>query len=214
MFKQKLLPRLIAFLIRALGLTLRIKLEDRCGLRDGAVKEPVIWAFWHNRMLVIPLMRSRFYRHRHGAVLTSPSGDGAIIAGVMKCFGIESIRGSSSRRGSAAMRELAAMIESGGDVAITPDGPRGPRYKLGPGIIFLSQKTGVPVVPIRVEYSRCVRLKSWDRFMIPLPFSKVRVVFDALHRAAQTSGAADFENERIALEKMLSGDPRDSVLRG
>lgn len=204
MLKQKLIASLIAFLLRALGLTLRIHLEDRCGLREGMIRQPTIWAFWHNRMLILPIVARRFYPHRHGSVLTSASRDGEILAGVMRRFGIGSVRGSSSRRGSTAVRELAAVLESGGDVAITPDGPRGPRYKLGPGIIFLSQKTSAPVIPIHVHYSRAVRLKSWDRFMIPLPFSRVRVVFDELHQVPRENmSQRDFEVERARLEQLL-----------
>lgn len=198
--KQKLTAWLAANLIRALALTLRIRIEDRCGVRDPKNKQPVIWAFWHNRMLLIPAIRNRYLRHRSGSVLTSPSGDGAILAAVMEQFGIGNVRGSSSRRGSAATLELTSIIKRGGDVAITPDGPRGPRYKLGAGIIFLAQKTGAPVMPIHVEYSRCVRLKSWDQFRIPLPFSRVNVTLDALFHAVPE---CDAETERARLETSM-----------
>lgn len=198
--KEKVIPLLISWLLRLLGLTLRFRLEDRSGLRDERIKHPVIWAFWHNRMLMVPVIYNWFYKKRQGSVLTSASKDGAIIAGVMHRFGIGAVRGSSSRRGSTAIRELAAEVERGGDVAITPDGPRGPRYTLGPGIIFLAQLTGVPVVPIRIEYSRAVRLKSWDAFMIPLPFTRVDIVFDELFPIAPD---ADIETERARLEQHM-----------
>ena len=189
--------------MRAIGLTLRIRLDDRSGLLDEKIKHPVIWTFWHNRMFIIPTMQSRYYPHRRGSALTSASKDGAIIAGVMKCFGLGSVRGSSSRRGSTAIRELASVIERGEDIAVTPDGPRGPCYKLGLGVIFLAQKTGAPVVPIHVEYSRSLRLKSWDRFMIPLPFSRVHVRFDELFRVSDCATDSALEARRAQLEQIM-----------
>ena len=196
---------LAAFLMRALGLTLRFRVSDHSGMKAGTSRFPVIWAFWHNRMLVVPLVQERYFKERHGAVLTSPSKDGAIIAEIMGRFGQKSIRGSSSRRGAEAMRELANVIKNGGDVAITPDGPRGPRYKLGPGIIFLAQQTGAPVLPIHVEYSRCLRAGRWDGFMIPLPFARAHVTFGALYYVKESTQAnAEFEEERLRLEQTLA----------
>jgi lysophospholipid acyltransferase (LPLAT)-like uncharacterized protein len=159
----------------------------------------MIWTFWHNRMFVVPLLRVRA-AHRTGAVLTSASKDGEVIAAVMKCFGLRSVRGSSSRRGAMALLSLTGALEAGEDVAVTPDGPRGPRYKLGPGVVFLAQQTGAGILPIHIEYSRAVRLKSWDRFMIPLPFTRVRVICDDL---IFVSPEADPEAERARIEKIM-----------
>lgn len=195
-----------AFLIRTLGRTLRFRVNDRTGMCEGGKQSPVIWAFWHNRMLMVPVLRERFLKDRHGTALTSPSKDGTIIAEIMGRFGQRSVRGSSSRRGATAMRELAGAIENGRDVAITPDGPRGPRYKLGPGIIVLAQQTGAPVMPIHVEYSRFLRTGRWDGFMIPLPFAKVRVTFGELYYVKATKVNAEFEAERLRLEQTLGGE--------
>jgi lysophospholipid acyltransferase (LPLAT)-like uncharacterized protein len=86
---------------------------------------------------------------------------------------------------------------------IRPDGPRGPVYELGPGIIFLAQKSGAPVLPIHLEYSSCWRLKSWDRFILPRPFSKVRVIFGSLHRVGSTNTPEEFETERLRLQNAM-----------
>jgi hypothetical protein len=193
------LGKLIAALIRVIGWTLRLEIDDRARLLDRDFKQPMIWTFWHNRMFVIPLLRMRA-PHRTGAVLTSVSKDGEIIASVMKCYGLKPVRGSSSRRGPAALMELAATLEAGDDVAVTPDGPRGPCYVMGQGVVFLAQKTGAAVAPIDVEYSRVVRLKSWDRFMIPLPFSKVRIICREL---IFVSKEADVEVETKRIEGIL-----------
>ena len=101
------------------------------------------------------------------------------------------------------MRQLAEIIASGQDVVITPDGPRGPAYELGQGIVFLAQQSGAAVVPINMEYSSCWRVKSWDRFILPKPFSTVRVIFGPPHRVAPTSTEEEFERERRRLQEAM-----------
>jgi lysophospholipid acyltransferase (LPLAT)-like uncharacterized protein len=113
------------------------------------------------------------------------------------------VRGSSSRLGASAILQLTEVLASGHDVVITPDGPRGPAYKLGPGIIFLAQKSGAAVVPFNMEYSSYWRLKSWDRFIVPRPFSKVRVIIGQPHRVKSTSTDEEFEAERLRLQNAL-----------
>jgi lysophospholipid acyltransferase (LPLAT)-like uncharacterized protein len=95
------------------------------------------------------------------------------------------VRGSSSKRGSRAFRELVELVEDGRDIAITPDGPRGPRYVLGPGAISLAQLTAAPIIPVHAKFSLCLRMKTWDEFVIPLPFSTVSVTIDNLVRASR-----------------------------
>ena len=95
------------------------------------------------------------------------------------------------------------MLASGHDVVITPDGPRGPAYELGAGIIFLAQKSGAAVLPVNMEYSTCWRIKSWDRFIIPRPFSKVRVMIGQPHRVRSTSTEDEFEAERLRLQNAM-----------
>jgi len=195
----------VAALMRVLGWTLRFKVEDRAGVLNRDFKKPLIWTFWHNRMFVVPLLRLRA-RHRTGAVLTSASWDGEVIAAVMKRFGLAAVRGSTSRRGATALMQLAGTLEAGEDVAVTPDGPRGPCYKLGPGVVFLSRKTGAGIVPIHVEYSRAIRLGSWDRFMIPVPFSTVRVVCDA---PINVPAEADIDTFRERIEEQMGVDDKN-----
>src|SRR5205085_2772369 len=93
--------------------------------------------------------------------------------------------------------------ERGGDPVMTPDGPRGPRYVLGAGPISIAQNSGAPVVPIGVEYSSCWRLRSWDQFMIPRPFSKVQVIFGPPHRVRPTSTPEEFEAARLRLQDAM-----------
>ena len=197
---------LIAFGFRLLQLwerTLRYEIDDRAGIVDRPVTENYIGALWHNRLLIFPLVLRRFLPQRHGAALISASRDGDLFADVVQRFGYDVIRGSSSRLGASAIRQLTEMLASGRDVVITPDGPRGPAYELSPGIIFLAQKSGVTVVPMNLEYSRCWRLGSWDRFIVPRPFTKVRVLIHRPHRVRSTATREEFESERLALQNTM-----------
>ncbi len=205
---RKLLPFFIVTLIRVLFRTLRFRVEDRCGITRCDLP-PVIWACWHNRLLAVPVGHSRFTPKRPAVVLTSPSKDGAILADAMAKFGVGSVRGSSSRRGGVALRELIGAMEAGNDIGITPDGPRGPVYKLAPGVLKLAQLTGARIMPVHVRYSRYWELKSWDKFRIPKPFSRAEIIFDTLHEVKATNeDEAAFEAEQARLEELLMRDGR------
>ena len=197
---------LIAFgfhLLQILARTIRYEIDDRAGVVGKPVTQNCIAALWHNRLLLISFVLKKFLPARVGAGLISGSRDGDMIADVTQRFGFEVVRGSSSRMGASALLELSQVLSSGRDVLITPDGPRGPAYQLGPGIIFLAQKTGAPVVPVNMEYSSCWRVKSWDRFIIPKPFSKVRVTIGQPQQIKSTTSDAEFEAERLRLQNAM-----------
>ncbi|MBI3553208.1 MAG: lysophospholipid acyltransferase family protein [Elusimicrobia bacterium] len=128
-----------------------------------------ILAFWHNRQVFF----TTTHRHQGFSVMVSMSRDGGVIAKVMSLSGIHASRGSSSRGGAAGVREMAAVIERGGDLAISPDGPKGPVYEVKPGVLFLAQKLSIPIIPITNALSRKIVFKrSWDQFQVPLPFGR------------------------------------------
>ncbi|MEO8353433.1 MAG: lysophospholipid acyltransferase family protein [Chthoniobacteraceae bacterium] len=189
--------------LRAILVTLRFRIDDRAGLLRQPPRRAVVWAFWHNRLFVVPYLFQHFVRTRSGAALTSASKDGEVLAAVLERFGIQPIRGSSSRRGVPAWREMKRTIEAGIDVAVTPDGPRGPRYHINPGLLLLAQRTDAPIMPVRVTYSSFFQLKSWDGFMIPKPFSRVDVIFDDPIDFNASANAHGFETERSRLEQIL-----------
>ena len=180
--------------------TLRYEIDDRLGVVGRPVNENYIGALWHNRLLIFPFVLRRFFSNRRGAALISASRDGDLLADAIKRFDFDIVRGSSSRLGASAILQLTDVLASGRDVVITPDGPRGPAYELGPGIIFLAQKSGAAVLPVNMEYSNCWRLKSWDRFILPRPFSKVRVIIGQSHHVRSTSTPEEFEAERLRLQ--------------
>jgi lysophospholipid acyltransferase (LPLAT)-like uncharacterized protein len=197
---------LIAFgfrLLQVLAHTLRYEMEDRAGVVGKKMERNYIAALWHNRLLLISIVLKKFLPERPGAGLISASRDGDLIADVTRRFGFDVVRGSSSKMGASALRELAEVLTSGRDVLITPDGPRGPVYELGPGIVFLAQKTGASVVPVNMEYSSCWRVKSWDRFIIPKPFSKVRVTIGQPQTVGSTASDEEFERERLRLQNAM-----------
>src|SRR5205085_1360461 len=101
---------------------------------------------------------------------------GYFLAQFLEHFGLGAVRGSTSRRASVALREMARRVAEGHDIIITPDGPRGPRYHVQSGALYLAQRTSRPIIPLHLEYSRYLRFKSWDGFAIALPFARVKVV--------------------------------------
>jgi lysophospholipid acyltransferase (LPLAT)-like uncharacterized protein len=191
------------FLMRVWFRTLRFRFTDHAGVMRQPPETPLLWTFWHNRLFVMAYMFERYFPGRPGAALASASKDGEIIAQIMQRFTIRPIRGSSSRRGAAALVEMKRAIEKGLIMAITPDGPRGPRYHVNPGVIKLAQITQGHILPIHVTYRRFWRLRSWDGFLLPKPFSTIDIVFDRLHPVEPTATPEDFERERLAFEARL-----------
>ena len=183
--------------------TLRYEIDDRAGVLGKPVDQNYIGSLWHNRLLIFPFVLQRFFSNRRGAALISASRDGDLLADAIARFGFDVVRGSSSRLGASAILQLTDVLASGRDVVITPDGPRGPAYELGPGIIFLAQKSGAAVLPVNMEYSSCWRLNSWDRFVLPRPFAKIRVIIGQPHRVRSTNTVDDFEAERLRLQDAM-----------
>lgn len=197
----------MAILMRLVGLTLRYRVEDPHGQKAKAPPGvPVIWIFWHNCLFSAPLTKKRFSGTAPASALASASKDGAVIESAVSCFGVKTVRGSSSRRGVAALIALKKALQAGQQLFVTPDGPRGPRYELQPGVIKLAQSSGAPIIPVRFVHSSSWRLKSWDRFHIPKPFSKVTVlVGDAVSIPAKLDDDA-FETHRKKVQGLLRGE--------
>ncbi len=145
--------------------------------RVAASERPVIFAFWHNRLVVCGewIQRHLISARRPVALLTSLSRDGELAARMSGIRGYRSIRGSSSRGGLASLRAMQRAVRSGASVATAPDGPRGPSQVAQPGAVMLAKLTGAPIVPVAYAASRTWRLRSWDRLVVPRPFSRVVV---------------------------------------
>ncbi|HKG95426.1 MAG TPA: lysophospholipid acyltransferase family protein [Gemmatimonadaceae bacterium] len=163
-----------ALLIRALGATWRVRMVNRDAVdRMRAQRQPFVWAFWHAQILPI------VWHHRgdRASALISSHRDGEIIAQIAQRLGIQPIRGSTSRGASRALLAIVRELQGGTEVAVTPDGPRGPARTFAPGALVAAQRAGVPIIAIACSASRAWRLRSWDRFMIPKPFAKITFAY-------------------------------------
>lgn len=137
--------------------------------------EPNILAFWHQDIFIAIGFIARHYRGKKIAALVSASGDGDYLARILKSLEIESIRGSSTTGSVKAYWSCLRALKENNILMITPDGPKGPAKKIKPGLAELARHSAKPVNLLRFDYSLCRRLNSWDRFIIPLPFSSVRI---------------------------------------
>jgi lysophospholipid acyltransferase (LPLAT)-like uncharacterized protein len=203
--KSSVIGTLAGWSMKLLSGTLRMEVRDDCGLGNPDSNiPPAIYVLWHNRFFCVPPAWNRLcHGKRRTVALTSASRDGDMVARAMAVFGLGSIRGSSSRRAVAALVGLKRALQDGNDVCLTPDGPRGPRYKVQPGFIKLAQSTGAPVIPIHLRFSSAWRLKTWDRFVIPKPFSRVVVTFAHRINVPRDLDDEGFNRELARIEKLL-----------
>lgn len=157
--------------------------------------KPAIFAVWHNQQLFLLYP----YRGRKIAPLISLSKDGEYIARLLPKFGMRAIRGSTSRGGARALIHLMHAVREGYSPMLTPDGPRGPIYKVQQGLLFLAKKTGLPILPVGTALSRKFTVRSWDRMRIPLPFGKTALSYGkAVYIGPDTdlnAAAAEIEQE-------------------
>ncbi|MDQ2924499.1 MAG: lysophospholipid acyltransferase family protein [Acidobacteriota bacterium] len=170
-------PPLAAAFIRALGATLRYRDINAPGVRVGIeIPGPVVFAFWHRTLLVC----AHRFRNKGIAILISPSFDGELIARTVERLGFYPVRGSSSRGGAAGLRNMTQAYAEGHRCAITADGPRGPNMVAKPGVVQLAELTGATWIGVYYALpNRAWQFRSWDRFLIPKPFSTVTFTWPA-----------------------------------
>lgn len=203
---QRAVAWMVAKGMRLVAATLRYRVNGGCGPVE-LPDEPVIFALWHNRLGLCMKVYESFVRpqhpHDHLAALISASKDGALLAAVLRDFGVQPVRGSSSRRGAQALLELASWAQRGYDLAVTPDGPRGPRYVVQDGVMALAQVTGLPIVPYSCRLRWKFRVKSWDGFQIPHPFSPCEMTFGDLIRVPRGASGEERAQLRDQLQAVL-----------
>jgi len=163
-----------------------------------------IFAFWHDRLFYLAYFYVKKARDHKVTMLVSLSRDGDYGVALVRRLGQKVVRGSSSRGGRRAVTELARAIAEGGNVAITPDGPRGPAHKVNEGTIKLAQITGARIIPVSFAASRKRRLNSWDRFILVMPFGRVHVAVGAPIEVPPRTTAAEREQYCEQLERSLS----------
>jgi lysophospholipid acyltransferase (LPLAT)-like uncharacterized protein len=197
---------LLRRLVMLVGSTLRWRIEDPHGLLTNLPATPMIFAFWHNRIFLLPYLFRKHWNTRQRdrvAVLVSASRDGEKLARVLEKFDLLCVRGSSSRRGMEALRELTNLMADGYDVGITPDGPRGPKYRAHSGAVSLAQLAQVPIIPLSWQVSRQITFNSWDQFILPLPFARATVRIGAAITVPREADDAARENKRLELQAVL-----------
>jgi len=210
---QRLAARLIWLLVRSLAATIRYRIEDQSGYFGTSPKEQFIFAIWHNRLGLALMLYERYLRRyqpeRKLAGLVSASRDGGMLARILELFRVQPVRGSSSRRGAQALRELVTWAERGYDLAITPDGPRGPCYTVREGVIAAAQLTGMTIVPACYRLNWKIRLRSWDRFQIPFPFARCELTAGKPMRVPRDATELERETLRQQLEAQLHAITKD-----
>jgi lysophospholipid acyltransferase (LPLAT)-like uncharacterized protein len=188
------LVRLGVLVVRLLAVTWRTRTsggEIVAALR--AARQPIVFTLWHGQML--PLL----WHHRGEgiAVLISEHRDGEVIARIASALGFRTVRGSTYRGADRALVGLVRELRAGHDVAVTPDGPRGPAGRFAPGALVAAQRAGAPLVSVGVAATRAWRLRSWDAFMIPKPFARVDIAYGTASLDAATARDAAAEAPRF-----------------
>jgi lysophospholipid acyltransferase (LPLAT)-like uncharacterized protein len=203
-WKDKILLAIVPFFgslaLRFLSLTIRKK--TMYGQRFQKFRDqgqPIIAAFWHQRLLMMPF----FPRPGRTGMLISQHRDGEIIARLIRHLGIDSVRGSTTRGALSALRGMVRFYREGGNLAITPDGPQGPKDVVQPGVIELARLTGSPIFPITYGASGKRSLPSWDRFIIPLPFCRVVFIWGEPVWVSPDSKREEMEEKRFLLQDRL-----------
>jgi len=199
--------------LRLIAATLRYRVNDPHGFTAQKDCRQAIYCIWHNRLALSMKLYFTFARRYHQAAglagLVSASKDGAFLAAILERFGVLPVRGSSSRRGPQALLELTTWAERGYDLAITPDGPRGPCYVVQEGAMSLAQVTGLAILPVSYYLNWKIRPNSWDRFQIPLPFSRCEITVGRVLRVPREATDAEREELRRQLEAEMVAISRD-----
>ena len=196
-FKISILGSIGTLIIRLLMMTVRITFGGFEKIDDLRRKEGgIIYTCWHGRMLI----PAYAHRNRGIAIMVSKNVDGEYISQVITRLGFKSVRGSTSRGAVEAMNQMVKMSKESRDFAITPDGPRGPKYVVQPGIIFLAQKTGRAIVPAGISVDRYWQMPSWDEFRVPKPFSRAHIFFGQPMRVGPDIDDAEAQELRSRLE--------------
>jgi lysophospholipid acyltransferase (LPLAT)-like uncharacterized protein len=210
---QRLAAWVLFLVVRVVMSSVRYTWTDRSGYFDSSSAGPAIYCVWHNRL---PLCMTAYFgrikkrtRTSGLAVMVSASKDGGLLTAILECFKVQPVRGSSSRRGHQALLELTSWARRGYNVALTPDGPRGPRYVVQEGIMSLAQLTGFPVIPVSYSVAWKICLNTWDKFQIPVPFTRCEIIFEKPIYVPRDANSEERETFRQQLETTLRAISRD-----
>jgi lysophospholipid acyltransferase (LPLAT)-like uncharacterized protein len=195
-----IVPRFYSLVLRFLALTIRKKVfSPERPQKFWDQGQHIIAAFWHQRLLMMPFLP----RRGKVGMLVSQHRDGEFIARAVKLFGVDSIRGSTTRGGISALRGMIRFFRAGGNIAITPDGPQGPKHIVQVGVVELARQTGAPIVPVTYSASRRKVFRSWDNFILPLPFCRVAYVWGEPLFVPREIDKDGLEESRLLLQERM-----------
>lgn len=201
---RRLLLMPLGWLVRTWGATLRFEVSAESLKNLTKIDEPVAFVLWHNRLFLVSEVFRRYRQKRPVYGLVSASKDGAWLDAFFSLVGISSVRGSSSRLGREAVTAMVSVMKAGHDIGITPDGPRGPLYDFKAGGLIVARRAHAPILLLGGEFKSAWQFKSWDRFYLPKPFSRV-VVHCELIPAAEMADR-DESTSRLR-ERLLAMNP-------
>lgn len=194
--------------IRLLLITLRVKVINGDKISGLMMeKRSYISAFWHGSMMIGWFLN----KGGNASALVSQSKDGDVLAATLKKWNYNVVRGSSSTGGSDALTAMVFLIRDGYSLAITPDGPRGPVYKMKPGAVVAAKKSAVPLFLVGIGIKNKFILKSWDHFEVPIPFSKVTVIYSNPILIDESLSYDETNNKIIECEASLNKLHRDAL---
>jgi lysophospholipid acyltransferase (LPLAT)-like uncharacterized protein len=207
---KRVLVHIAMIFIRLWNKTLKIELSPEAQTALSTKEDsPRIYALWHNRLFVAAEIYERYMARSNIYGLISPSKDGAWLTEIYRSIGIKAVRGSSKRRGHEALTELENILNCGYNCALTTDGPRGPRYLAKAGIANLAKKVGTLIVLVGCNFASAWRLKSWDKFYIPKPFSKIKINAVILE-SSQYKNLTEEELLSLVQKEMINVNRRQS----
>ena len=194
---RRLLALPLALLVRAWTMSLRFEVDPASLALFQRRAEPLAFTLWHNRLFLVGEIARRYRKGRPVYGLVSASKDGAWLEAFFEMIGIKAVRGSSSRLGREAASALVEVLRQGNDIGVTPDGPRGPCYDFKGGSLIVARRAHASMLLVGARFGAHVHLRSWDRFVLPLPFSKVRLI-GVLVPAQDSAGDRDAQLARLS----------------
>jgi lysophospholipid acyltransferase (LPLAT)-like uncharacterized protein len=209
---HRIAPPLVSIGLRLLRLTLRIDYQNEQDVYALArERHGILFAFWHHDLLVTALTGARLSRRGAGrfVVLASPSDDGELLARTVRRFGVDAVRGSSSHGARAGLAALEQRVKQGRNIGVAVDGPLGPRHVAKVGVAFVARVTGAPIVPFSVRHEHAWHIRSWDRTVVPRPFSRIVATFHEPIDVPPDASRDDLEQVRAQVEAILLGAPAD-----
>ena len=198
--KVETMAFLAAWTIRLIRLTTRIEFRGREAV-DSLIREgkQYIYAFWHGRLFLMPYA----YFGKGISIMISQHADGELVARTMGKMGFSTIRGSTTRGSTQVFRAAVSRVKDGFDLAVTPDGPKGPRYQVQAGVIHLAKICGIPIIPVTFGASKKKVFRSWDAFILPRPFCRGVFFFGTPLYVPAEADKHCLEEKRAFLEKTL-----------